>query len=119
MAKQSIIKDEAATAVAEGDPGEQGNMFPDLDKSKPDEAALLKVTRTWLGIRDKRKEYLTDAKEKEDDAHTKMCELAKKVGIKTYSVGERQINLEDYTKAKVKQKKNRDDDEGEDGDDEE
>lgn len=106
MARERI-KSDGGTAVEDApEVGEQGTMFPDLDKNKPNEAALLRVTKTWLGIRDKRREYLTDAKEKEDDAHGKMVELAKAAGIKTYSVGERLINLEDITKAKVKQKKN-------------
>lgn len=80
---------------------------------------MLKVSKSWLSIRDKRKEYLTDAKEKEDKAREKMIELAKVVNIKAYSVGERQINLEDATKVKVKQKKEKGDDEHEEDEDEE
>ncbi len=106
MARERIKTNDGGTAVEDApEIGEQGNMFPDLDKSKPEEAKLIRLAKTWIKIRDDRKEALDEAKAKEDTAHDAMVELAKSLKIEAFSVGGREVTIEHTDKAKVKTSK--------------
>jgi len=106
MARERIKTGGGGTAVEDApEIGEQGNMFPDLDMKKADEKALASIAKKWIKIRDERSDYLTDAKEKEDEAHDKMVEQAKALKIERFTISGREITIEHKDKAKVKASK--------------
>lgn len=118
MARESVkTTKEGGTAVEDApDIGEQGNMFPDLDPKKPEEKKLATIAKKWIKIRDERADYLSDAKEKEDESHDEMVTLAKSLKIERFTIAGREITIEHKDKAKVKASKveKEDSDEGDD-----
>lgn len=91
------------TAVEDGpESGEQGNMFPDLDSKKPEDKKLIKLAKEWIAIVDERREFLEDAKEREDKAHEAMVTQAKALGLERFAIAGREITIEHKDKAKVK-----------------
>lgn len=105
MARERI-KSDGGTAVEDApEVGEQGNMFPDLDPKKPEEKKLASIAKKWIKIRDERADYLTDAKEREDESHDEMVTLAKSLKIERFTIAGREITIEHKDKAKVKASK--------------
>lgn len=116
MARERI-KTDGGTAVEDApEVGEQGTFFPDLDPKKPEEKKLATIARKWIQIRDERAEYLTDAKEKEDEQHEEMVTLAKSLKIERFTIAGREITIEHKDKAKVKASKVEKAEDEEDGD---
>jgi len=113
MARERIAS--GGTAVEDApEIGEQGNMFPDLDMKKPEEKKLATVAKAWIRIVDDRREYLEDAKEREDDEHEKMVEIAKALKIDRFTVNGRDITIEHKDKARVKASKVSDEEQDDD-----
>lgn len=78
------------------------SMFPDLNARKPAEAAVMKAARAYIVIRDERAEFLTDAKQREDEAHEALLEACEKAEVTKFTLDGRQIDIELKKKAKVK-----------------
>lgn len=105
----------AATATEEApEPGEQGEMFPELQRDNPAHVALLKAAKKFTKEKAAREAQLKDNKSFVDGLMGKVVDAMHSCDLKKFKFGNISVELSTREKVVVKIDSDADEDEGDD-----
>lgn len=88
--------------MAKKDDEAQMELIPELDPKNAKDKAVIDAAKKYIAIVDERREYLEDAKEKEDAAHDRLVEACHSAKLMKFKLNGRLVEIELKEKAKVK-----------------